>query len=210
MTLPSTIMTFSVATNVGSPSVGSVAISNGSVSAFATSHWSSYTACDLVTNVDNYPVASPAYTFATSYNQALRILGAQCNRVHNYIHGQLENVDRSDDDQNEMIVDKIARVIDLVGEPASCTAVFEAELLKNNPNVFEPLVLAIGTARNKESEADRVQALRRYANDSNNRVKRAAVRALGRMDAPAARVALNDINRNGTGEVAQLAAAMLR
>jgi hypothetical protein len=61
-------------------------------------------------------------------------------RVNNYIFGQLERVDRSDQDQNEVVADKIADVINLVGEPAACTALFEAKLLKNEPTVLERLL----------------------------------------------------------------------
>jgi HEAT repeats len=159
----------------------------------------------------NRAVAPPSYTFTTTAEQYQKIFAGQCNRVSNLIFEQLEQVDLSNDDSNESAIDYIARVIDLVGEPAACTALLEASLLKENASVLEPLLLALGSATHKETEPARVDALRRFASDPNHRVKRAAVRALGRMTGPAARTALTDIrNQNNHSEIGLLAAACLR
>jgi len=179
-------------------------------STLTTFRWTSDTANSAVTWAYNRPVDPPSYTFTTNLDQSMKIFSGQCNRVSNYIYGQLELLDNSNDDQNETVVDCIASVIDLMGEPASYTAVFEARVLKENVSVFEPLLLAIATARHKETEAARIQVLRRFANDSNYRVKRAAVRALGRMNAAAAKNALTEISGQNSGEIALLAAASLR
>jgi len=180
-------------------------------SAFTTFWLTSGTASNVVPMADNSAAVSPSYTFLTTLDQSLKIFSGQCNRVSNYIYGQLEQVDFSSDDQNEAVADSIASVINLVGEPASCTAVFEANLLRENASMLEPLLLGIGSAHHKETENARVQVLRQFASDPNYRVKRAAVRALGRMSAPAAKAALTDISHQGNnGEIGLLAAACLR
>jgi len=108
-------------------------------------------------------------------------------------------------------LNNIANVIDLLGEPAACTAVLEARLLKNEPFLFERLLLALATAQQKETETGRVRTLFQYANDGDYRVKRAAVRALGRMNTGAAKKALAEISRrNERTEMGQFAAALLR
>jgi hypothetical protein len=172
---------------------------------------SSSTAFATVTNAYNRAISSPSYTFVTSFDQYAKIFSAQCDRVSNFIFGQLEQIDRSDDDQNEAIVDGIANVIGLVGEPAAYTALLEANILKRDPTILEPLLLGIATARHKDTEAARVQELQRYAGDSNHRVRRAAVRALGRMGTETAKNALKEIrDRNQGAEIGRLAAALLR
>jgi hypothetical protein len=194
---------------IGSNAPGAVVLFNDS--AFVSVSTSSSTACTALTNADNRGLASPLYTFVTSSDQYTKIFSAQCDRVSNLIFGQLEQVDRSDDDQNEAIIDSIANVIALVGEPAAYTALLEARLLQNDPTVLEPLLLAIATARHKETEPARIEVLQRYAGDANYRIRRAAVRALGRMGAEAARNALKEIsNRNRGAEIGRLAAALLR
>ena len=179
--------------------------------AFISISLNSSTASWEVTKANNGTLAAPSYTFFTNSNdQYLKIFSAQCDRVNNYIFGQLERVDRSDQDQNEVVADSIAGVIDLVGEPAACTALFEAHLLTEEPAILEPLLLAIGSASHKATEPARIAALRQFANASNYRVRRAAIRALGRMKAPAAKQALRDISKNSQGEIASFAAAFLR
>jgi hypothetical protein len=202
---------YSVATSTAgmSSSVNTVVVVNNST--FVSVNLSSSTAYSGVTAADNRTLASPSYTFVARSDQYTKILSAQCDRVSNHIFGQLEHVDRSDQDQNELIVDDIAEVIGLVGEPAAYAALFEAHLLKEDPTVLEPLLLAIGSAHHKESEADRVQALRQYANDADYRIRRAAVRALGRMNTAVARSVLRDISSHNQGsEIGRFAAAMLR
>ncbi|WP_439375382.1 HEAT repeat domain-containing protein [Bradyrhizobium sp. DASA03120] len=180
-------------------------------STVATVPISSSTATTLLSQAFNRAVASPSYTFLTSFDQYQKIFSGQCDRVHSFIYGQLDNVDQSDDDQNEEVVDCIARVIDLVGEPASCTAVLEAGILKENLSALEPLLLAIGTSRHRDTEYLRAEALHGYAKDPDYRVRRAAVRALGRMKALPAKHALEEISsQKEMGEIALLAAAMLR
>jgi hypothetical protein len=180
-------------------------------SAIASIRLDSSTASAGVTQANNRAVAPLSYTFTTTVEQYQSIFAGQCNRVSNLIFGQLEQIDLSNDGSNESAIDCIAGVIDLVGEPAACTALLEASILRENASVLEPLLLALGTATHKETEATRVEALRRFAADPNFRVKRAAVRALGRMTAPSARTALTDIrNQNNNSEIGLLAAACLR
>jgi hypothetical protein len=189
--------------------VGAVVVVDNS--AFVSINVNTSTASWGVTKADNRTLAPPSYTFvSSSTDQYTKIFSAQCDRVNNYIFGQLERVDRSDQDQNEVVADGIAGVIDLVGEPAACTALFEAHLLTEEPTILEPLLLAIGSASHKETEAARIAGLRHFANASNYRIKRAAIRALGRMKAPAARQALREISKNSQGEIASFAAALLR
>lgn len=179
--------------------------------AFASVPINSSTASNVVNKAYNRTVAPPSYTFVSSFDQYQKIFSGQCDRVHSYIYGQLDNLDQSDDDQNEEVVDSIARVIDLVGEPASCTAMLEADILKENPSALVPLLLAIGTSRHRETEFLRAEMLRRYTQDADQRVRKVAVRALGRMSSLAARRALEDISKQKEmGEVALLAAALLR
>jgi hypothetical protein len=160
---------------------------------------------------NTFSVTSPAYTFVGPWFHLERIVSAQCNRVNKLIYSQLEQLDRSDDDRNEDIVDKIASIIDLVGEPASCTAAIEAKLLEDDPFTFERLLLAIATAHHKETEADRLKLLREYAAASDHRIKWAAVRALGRMNTEDARNTLQEISaKHGSTELSYLATALLR
>lgn len=179
--------------------------------AFLSVDLSSNTTSFAVTKVDNRALATPSYTFASSNDQYTKIFSAQCDRVSNFIFGQLQQLDRSDEDQNETVVDGIANVISLMGEPAAYTALFEANFLKSDPTVLEPLLFAIATAHHDETEADRVEMLKRYAGDVNYRVRRAAVRALGRMGTKAARNALREIGDSNAGtEMGRLAIALLR
>jgi hypothetical protein len=205
-TFPSPVAGFA---NGSSNASGAVVRFDGSACVYMNVN--SSTAYTAMTNTNNRALASPSYTFSTSSDQYANILAAQCDRVSNFIFGQLEQLDRSDEDQNDTIVDGISNVIGLVGEPAAYVAVLEAKLLRSDPTVLEPLLLAIATARHKETEAGRVQVLQNYASDTNYRVRRAAIRALGRMDSEAARNALKNISsRNQDGELGRLAAAMLR
>ena len=205
-------MSTSVPLNYKIASPGGVDVVVLNNSAFVTVNVNSSTAMGFPTKeAGNRALTPPSYTFVTSVDQYETILSAQCDRVSNYIFGQLEQIDRSDDDQNEAIIGELSNVIGLVGEPAAYTALFEARLLKNDPTILEPLLLALATARHKETEADRVQALYQFANDPNYRVKRAAIRALGRMDAEVAKDALREISRrNKGGELGHYAAALLR
>lgn len=191
------------------PSAGSsLLVDDGT---FASVPVNSSTASSVINKAYNRAVAPPSYTFVSSFDQYQKIFSGQCDRVHSYIHGQLDNLDRSDDDQNEEVVDSIARVIDLVGEPASCTAMLEASILKDNPSAFEPLLLAIGSSRHRDTELLRAEMLRRFVQDSDYRVRKAAVRALGRMKSSTAKRALEEVSkRKEMGEVALLAAALLR
>jgi hypothetical protein len=159
----------------------------------------------------NRALTPPSYTFVTTTDQYMKIFSAQCDRVSAFIHEKLEQLDRSDDDQNEEIVDSIANVIDLVGEPASCTAEMEARLLEDESFIFERLLLAIATAHYKETEAYRLRVLRQYAGNANYLVRRAAVRALGRMDTEGAKRALREISgQKDGGEISHFAAALLK
>ena len=180
-------------------------------SAIASVRIDSSTASSVVTQAYNLPAAPPSYTFTSTVEQYEKIFAGQCNRVSNYIYGQLEQIDLSSDDSNEAAADNIAGVIDLVGEPAAFTALLEASLLKDNVSMLEPLLLAVGSVTQKETDQARVDALRQFVDDPNHRIKRAAVRALGRMSSPAAREALTDISHQGSnGEIGLLAAACLR
>jgi HEAT repeat protein len=179
-------------------------------SAFVSINLGSSTTSTAVTKVVNAAAASSSFTVVTTLDQCTRIFSAQCDRVSSYIFGQLERATPSDQDQNEVVANSIAGVIDLVGEPAAYTAVFEADLLRNEPTVLEPLLLGIGSASHKETEGSRAAVLRQFADSSNYRVRRAAVRALGRMNTTPAKDALREISKNGQGEISQLAAAFLR
>jgi HEAT repeat protein len=161
--------------------------------------------------INRGPTPSTSYTFVSSLDQCTKIFSAQCDRVSNFIFNQLEQIDRSDDDRSEAIAGDIANVIGLVGEPAACTAFLEANLLRSDPTVLEPLLIAIATAQHKETETARVKLLQHFAGDANYRVRRAAVRALGRMGSDTARNALREIStRNEGAEIGRLAAALLR
>ena len=163
------------------------------------------------TAATNKATVPASYTFVTTHDHFVKIFSGQCDRVNSFIYDKLEHLERSDDDRNEDIVEDIAFVIDLVGEPASCTAAMEARLLKGEPFMFERLLLAIATARHKETEADRLRVLRQYTDDKDYRIRRAAVRALGRMNTEAAKSALNEIRGREEGkELGHFAGALLR
>jgi HEAT repeat protein len=152
-----------------------------------------------------------SYTFTGTYDEYSRIFSSQCNRVGTFIYNQLGQLDRTDEDQNEAIVDSIADVIALVGEPASGTAVLEAGVLKDDWFLFEHLLLGIANADHKDTEAYRLQFLLQYVDDPDYRLKRAAIRALGRMKTEEAKKTLREISTiSGGGELAMLATALLR
>jgi hypothetical protein len=140
-----------------------------------------------------------------------QILSNQCVRASAYICDSLERLDRSDDDYNEGIIERIASAIDLVGEPAYCSAFAEATLLREDRFVFERLLLAVASSRHKETEPYRLEMLRRYAESPDARTRYSAVRALGRMDSAAAKSLLREIaSKADHSEVTQMAAAQLR
>ena len=108
-------------------------------------------------------------------------------------------------------MEAIAKVIDLVGEPAAGMAArMESSLLKDEPFRFERLLLAIATARHSETEAYRLGLLRKYANDPLPRIRRAAVRALSRMSTEGAKETLKEISGRKEGQISSFASALLR
>ena len=159
----------------------------------------------------NRGLTPSSYTFFSTEDMYQKIFSEQCARVSAFIYGYLEQLDRSDDDYNEKIIERISEAIDLVGEPASGTAVLEAQLLREDRFVFDRLLLAIASARHKETEPYRLNMLRGYAQSENPRTRRAAVRALGRMDSEGAKSVLREISRTkDRSEVSQMASAFLR
>jgi hypothetical protein len=160
---------------------------------------------------NNCPLVPASYTFISTQDRYMNIFSAQCDRVGAFIYNKIDQLDRSDDDYNEVIVDSIADVIDLVGEPAYYTASLEAKILQEDAFAFERLLLAIASARHKETEDNRLQLLQQYAENSDPRVRRAAVRALSRMKSEGARKALQQIAAGADqGELTRLATAFLR
>ena len=154
--------------------------------------------------------SATSYTFVTSNEIYSKIFSAQCARVSAFVAENLERLDRADDDYNENIIELIANVIDLVGEPAYGTVSLEAQVQQRNAFVFERLLCAIAESRHKDTEFYRLELLRNYAEGADFRTKRAAVRALGRMKTDAARAALNEIGHNkSNAELAKLATAYL-
>ncbi len=159
----------------------------------------------------NFGSAPSSYTLSTVVNMYKKIFSDQCARVSAFIYDNLQQLDRSDDDYNEKIIERIAEAIDLVGEPASCTAAIDANLLREDHFVFANLLLAIASSRHGETEGYRLKVLRDYAQSEDPRTRRAATRALGRMHTDDAKNALQEISRQaGRSEVSQLAAAYLR
>jgi hypothetical protein len=159
----------------------------------------------------NRGLTSPAYTFTTTVAMYRDIFSAQCARVHTLIYENLEQLDHYDDDYNEKIINRITDAIDLVGEPAYCTAFLEARQLRDDRYSFERLLLAIGGSRHRETEGLRLEMLRSYAESSDSRSRRAAVRALGRMDSQSAKSLLRKIgDKADCSEIAQMATALLR
>jgi len=158
----------------------------------------------------NFGAVPSSYTLSTVVNTYQKIFSDQCARVSSFIYNNLEQLDRSDDDYNEKIIERIADAIDLVGEPASCTAAMDASLLREDHFVFASLLLAIASSRHRETEGYRLKVLRNYAESEDPRTRRAAIRALGRMHSDDAKGALREIStQTGRSEISQLAAAYL-
>jgi hypothetical protein len=160
----------------------------------------------------NFGVAPSSYTLSAVVNMYQKIFSDQCARVSSFIYDNLEQLDRSDDDYNEKIIERIAEAIDLVGEPASYTATIDANILREDHFVFSRLLLAIASSRHRETEAYRLEVLRGYAQNEDVRTRHAAIRALGRMRSDAAKNALREISKQAgqKREVAQFAAAFAR
>jgi hypothetical protein len=152
-----------------------------------------------------------SYTFIGSAERYEKIFSAQCSRVGSIINDSLQQLDRTDDDYNETFVDEIARLIDLMGEPAFFTAALEAKCFANDTVSLEPLLLAIATARNKETEEMRLELVKTFAERSDFKAKRAAVRALGRFNSVGAKALLRDISANsGRSEIALMASSLAK
>jgi HEAT repeat protein len=132
--------------------------------------------------------------------------------VSAFIYQNLQQLDRYDDEYNEKIIERIAEAIDLVGEPASCTAALDAKVLREDHFVFANLLLAIASSRHRDSESYRLEVLRAFAQNDDPQTRRAAIRALGRMPSGDARNALREISKQagGRSELAQLSAAFAR
>jgi hypothetical protein len=159
----------------------------------------------------NRALPSRSYTFTSTLDSYEKIFSGQCERVGAFINNKLEQLSRSNEDENEAIVDSIADVIDLVGEPAFGTALMEARVLKDDWFLLEHLLLGIASAHHKETEPYRIQLLRYYANSHDYRLKRAAIRALGRMKSELAKSVLRQIStEDADREAKNLAAALLR
>lgn len=160
---------------------------------------------------NSYSIESASYTFTSTIDQYKRIFSAQCVRVGKFVDQKLEQLDLDDDDKNEDVVDSIAQVIDLVGEPAFGTMLMEARILRGQGFTFERLLLAIASSHHKETEGARLKLLQQYAADFDYRVRRAAVRALGRMDTEGAKKTLTEISSDNAGsEMGRFAGALLR
>lgn len=74
----------------------------------------------------NFGAVPSSYTLSSVVNMYQKIFSDRCARVSAFIYDNLEQLDRSDDNYNEKIIERIAEAIDLVGEPASCTAALDA------------------------------------------------------------------------------------
>jgi hypothetical protein len=179
-------------------------------SAFAPINLNSSPATGTFIKAGNRALTPSSYTFVTTTDQYMKIFSAQCDRVSTFISGELEQLDRSDDNYNEEVVDKIAFVINLVGEPAYMTASLEAKLLQEDRLRFGKLLLAIGSSTHKETEALRAEFLGKYATSGDPRIRNAALRALGRMKTDRAKSFLESARKSEAGESAYLAAALLR
>lgn len=181
------------------------------LSGYYTVHRNSNTELAGSTAAYNKEAPPASYTFITTFDIYQEIFSKQCARVGMFIYDSLEKLDRSDDDNNEEIIEHIANVIDIVGEPAVYTAALEANFLYNNNFAFERLLLAIATSSHKETEAYRLELLRGYADNPDYRTRLAAVRALARMKTDGAKSELQKISsRTERGEIPQMAAALLR
>ncbi len=151
------------------------------------------------------------YAFMSSAEQYEKIFSAQCSRIGSVINDRLQNLDRADDDYNESIIDYIARIIDLVGEPAFLTAAVEARCAEDNAAMLEPLLLAIASAKHKESEGMRLDAIKNFAERSDFRTQRAAVRALSRFNSPNSKALLKQIGANyNQSEIGKMATALAK
>jgi hypothetical protein len=151
----------------------------------------------------------PAYMFTAPLSEYRRIFSEQCNRVSAFIYEHFEQLNRHDDDCNEKIIERVASAIDLVGEPAFGAAYLEASVLRKDKFALEQLLFAVATAKGKETEAGRLEMLRGYVESSDPSTRRAAVRALGRMESQDAKALLRKIGSPPAhGEIAQLAAAL--
>ena len=157
----------------------------------------------------NQGTAPVGVTFTTTLWMYQKIMSEQCVRTSSLIFESLGQLDYENDDYNEQVVERIADAIDLVGEPAYCTALLEARHLQDR-FAFGYLLLGIASSKSKETETHRLRTLCGYTEDSDYRTRRAAVRALGRMGAAGAKQALREISENAAhGEIAQMARAFL-
>jgi hypothetical protein len=198
------------------PGMNTIATSSGKVfifdnTVFASINVNSTAITGADTKANNHALKPISYTFMTTYDAYIDIYSRQCSRVGAFIYDQLDRLDRGDDDYNEEVVEQIASVINMVGEPAYMTAALEARVLEDDRFRLGKLLLAIATSTNKETENERVEFLRRYLSSSDYRVKNSAVRALGRMKTDESKKLLQEISGSPErGEIAHLATALLR
>jgi HEAT repeat protein len=158
-------------------------------------------------------VARPkSYSFLTTSDEYVRIFSAQCDRVHSYIAEKFEGLERTDEEQKDEVVESIAEVIGLVGEPAFGTVMLEAQQQQvDDPTRFGCLLRALALTDHQETEGQRINFLEGFTTSSDYGVKRAALDALGHMKAPEAKVALGRVEfEAGQDELKRLTAAMLR
>ncbi len=161
-------------------------------------------------NAETGGAVATTYNFwATTSEHYEKIFSAQCVRVGADIEDQLGNLDRSDDDCDEVVVDYIARIIDLVGEPAFLTAAVEAKCRANDPSTLEPLLLALATAKHKQTEGMRLDFVKDFAERPEYKVRRAAVRALSRFNSAQSKSVLKQIGLSSEqSEIGKMASAL--
>jgi oligoendopeptidase F len=195
--------------NVGSTMIVSTATMTANNVAIASATGTGFQSGNIAIN---YGVTPASYTLSTMVNMYQKLFSDQSARVSTFIYDNLQQLDRSDDEYNEKIIERIAEAIDLVGEPASCVAALDAKVLREDHFVFANLLLAIASSRHRDSESYRLEVLRAFAQNDDPQTRRAAIRALGRMPSREAKDALREISKQagGRSELAQLSAALAR
>ena len=109
------------------------------------------------------------------------IITRQCQRAQDFISNELRKLEWDDEDTNERVVDTIAAAIDLVGEPGIYAACQELMAHQNHQLIFEKLLMAVSSAKDRSTDRHRVNLLSTFLHSSDAVARYSAVEALGNM-----------------------------
>jgi hypothetical protein len=161
---------------------------------------------DPFSSAINY-VANSAYTADLSQTY-IDILRRQYNRVCRFLEDAVNHLNSTDDDFNEEVVEQIAAIIDLVGEPALFAVDQQLKSPQRDYSTAEKFLLAIASARENETEDARTAVIAEHAQAKDNAIRYAAVHALARLGTKDARRIMENVAKTDpNSQIAHVAKA---